>query len=416
MKLTPPENERLTCEKGEGARALYTAWRDGRALGCIAVDSTMMGRACGGLRMLPDVSADEVRALARAMTLKYGFLGLPQGGAKAGILGDPEASQEKRYALLADFGRIIAPLLKSRAYTPGSDMGTDSASIRHMLCAAGMRVGPHDLRDNASGYYTAVSTIACVLACASRAGIDLRRATAAVEGFGHVGNSMATLLSRAGVKVVAISTTRGALYNPDGLDIARLAALADQAGSRVVELYTEAESIKIKDVVELPVDILCPCARNYSIREDNVSRLSAKIVCAGANNPMTSEAERVLTTRGVRWLPDFLSNSGGVLGGTMEFASIEPDQIESFILEHIGAAACAILDETDRTGSPPRQLAENIALERFASVKKAAEHPTIRGRAMNLGLELYHRGIIPPSLVRGPALGYFRKLFQRRIP
>jgi glutamate dehydrogenase (NAD(P)+) len=363
--------------------------------------------------MLPDVSAGEVRALARAMTLKYGFLGLPQGGAKAGIIGDPEAPQEKRYVLLSDFGRAIAPLLACRAYIPGSDMGTDSAAIRHMLGAAGIRVGPRDLRDNASGYYTAVSAMACVFACAAEAGMDLRRSTAAVEGFGHVGRAMGTLLLRAGVKIVAISTLQGALYNPNGLDIPRLAAMASRAGSSAVTSYADAESIRLEQLVELPVDVLSPCARNYSIHEGNVSRIRAKIVCAGANNPITPKAERALTAIGAHWLPDFVSNSGGVLGGTMEFASIKPDRIEEFILEHIEAAARAILDEARRTGSSPREFAEQIARERFTAVKKAAEQPTLQGKAMSAGIALYHRGFIPPALVRRPAMNYFRKLLAR---
>jgi hypothetical protein len=97
----------------------------------------------------------------------------------------------------------------------------------------------------------------------------------------------------------------------------------------------------------------------------------------------------------------------------MEFASIRPDKIEAFILEQIQAAAKTILDEAHRKGSSPQELAEKIALERFASVKKAAEQPTLKGKALSAGIALYHRGFIPPLLVRGPALGYFKKLFRR---
>jgi glutamate dehydrogenase (NAD(P)+) len=363
--------------------------------------------------MLPDVSAGEVRDLARAMTLKYGFLGLPQGGSKAGIIGDPEASQEQRFALLADFGRVISPLLASRAYIPGPDMGTDCAAIRHMLGAAGIKVASRDLNDNSSGYYTAVSTMAGVLACASRAGLDIARSTAAVEGFGKVGGAMATLLAQAGATVVAVSTSRGALYNPHGLDVPRLTSLESEVGSRVVDVYRDAESIGIEKVFELPVDVVSPCARHWSIREDNVSRISAKIICAGANNPITPGAEPLLTARGALWLPDFLTNCGGVLGGTMEFASMKRDEIKAFITDRIQAAAGAVLTEARHTGSSPRKVAERIARGRFAAAKNAAEHPTLQGRAMGVGLALYRRGLIPPALVRDMAFTYFERLLEQ---
>src|SRR3989304_5438495 len=110
--------------KKENDYRIFTAVHDGNVLGYVAIDSTVRDRSCGGLRMLPDIDEAEIRALARSMTLKYGFLGLPQGGAKAGVRCDPEAPKEERRQRLATFGQAIAPLLLSRIYVPGTDMGT----------------------------------------------------------------------------------------------------------------------------------------------------------------------------------------------------------------------------------------------------------------------------------------------------
>ena len=133
------------CEK-DNPQMLITVSQGSEVIGFVAIDSAVGGRSCGGLRMLPDIDEAEMRGLARAMTLKYGFLGLPQGGAKAGVRYDPEAPQAERWQRLAAFGRAIAPMLLSRIYSPATDMGTDNAGIRHMLQAAGVNVKHQELR------------------------------------------------------------------------------------------------------------------------------------------------------------------------------------------------------------------------------------------------------------------------------
>ncbi|MGH7542895.1 MAG: Glu/Leu/Phe/Val dehydrogenase dimerization domain-containing protein, partial [Gemmatimonadota bacterium] len=216
--------------------------RDGdQVLGFVAIDTTVRGRALGGLRLAPDVTAEEVAGLARAMTLKYGLAGLPQGGAKAGVLGDPDAPVPERRDRLETFARAIAPLLKDRVYQPDTDMGTHAEDIHAMLGAVGVRVGRRALRNDQSGYYTALTVLAGARAALSRRGLRLESATAAIEGFGSVGGSLAMLLDRTGARVVAISTSRGALHCPGGLDVGRLQELAAQHGSRVVLEYPEAE-------------------------------------------------------------------------------------------------------------------------------------------------------------------------------
>jgi glutamate dehydrogenase (NAD(P)+) len=379
------------------------------AMGYVVIDSVVVGRSCGGLRMLPDIDEEEMRALARAMTLKYGFLGLPQGGAKAGVRGDPESSQEERWLRLKAFGCAIAPLLRSRTYIPGTDMGTNNADIRYMLRAVGVPVRRRELRGRDSGYYTALTVKAGAKQAAKHMGLTLSGASVAIEGFGKVGSALAGLLAEANARVVAISTLKGAIFNPKGLDVTRLKDLAAKKGSRVVELYPEAERMDRAALLELPVDLLCPCARHNSLHTDNAARVKARIICPGANNPVTPEAEHTLFKQGVLCMPDFVTNCGGVLGGTMAFASVSNTRIAAFIERHIGARVEWLLNEAARQRVLPREIAVRIAQRRFEQVRRDAEHPTALGRLFNFALELYRRGCIPGPLVASLSLPYFEK-------
>jgi glutamate dehydrogenase (NAD(P)+) len=350
--------------------------------------------------MLPDVTETEMAGLARAMTLKYGFLGLPQGGAKAGVRGDPEAPPEARRERLLAFGREIAPLLRNRCYAPHPDMGTNNADIRNLLETVGVKVKHRELRVEDSGYYTALTVMAGIKQGARHLGLDLSHASVVIEGFGKVGSALGALLAAAQIRVVAVSTSRGALYNPRGLDMKLLCA---ETGSGFVERYPDAEHLNRAALLELPVDVLCPCARHDSIHAGNASRIAAKLISPGANNPVTTEAERMLRERSVLCLPDFVTNSGGVLGGTMEFAMQSRETIERFIDQRIGARIARLLGQS----TSPRELAERDARERFAQMQRGAEHPTLKGRLMEMGLECHRHGLVPGALIRRPSLSYF---------
>ena len=396
--------------KNENNSRIFTATHHGNVLGYVAIDSTVGGRSSGGLRLLPDIDETEIQTLAHSMTLKYGFLGLPQGGAKAGVFGNPDSSRQERLERLVEFGLAIKPLLQTKAYIPYSDMGTQNSDLHYMLNAVGIPVGRRDLQNNASGYYTAISVLTGVLQAARHIGLNLSVCTAAVEGFGSVGSSLAGLLAGEGIRVIAISTRRGALYNPSGLDVDRLVRLAEEAGSRVVEVYRGAERIDREKLLELPVDILCPCARWNSLTMSNVPRISASIICPGANNPVTPDAEHALFERGVLCLPDFVTNCGGVLGGTMEFASVSREKITAFIGRHIGIRIASLLNEAKSKHQLPREVAVPFALRRFNQVAQSAEHPTPLSRLSNLGLEFYRQGWIPGRLVAPLSLKYFGKI------
>ena len=389
---------------------LYRTVRDGdEILGYVAIDSTIRGRALGGLRMAPDVTAVEVAGLARAMTLKYGLAGLPQGGGKAGVVGDPEAPGPERRARLRAFARAIAPLLKDRVYQPDTDMGTCAEDIHDMLEAVGLRVGRRDLRSDRSGHYTALTVLAGARAALSRRGARLEGATAAIEGFGAVGGSLAALLDRAGARLVAVSTSRGALHDPGGLDVPRLKQLAALHGSGVVVEYREAERIAPQALRELPVDLFSPCARPGSIGAAGAARVQARAISSGANDPIEPEAEGILAERGVVVVPDFVANMGGVLGGTMRFAAVGERRIEAFLLKSVGAWIDALLARAEEEGVPPRQIAVPLARAGFEALRGRAEHPGPAGRLMDAAVELHRRRLLPRPLVGAFAPRWFEK-------
>jgi glutamate dehydrogenase (NAD(P)+) len=379
----------------------------GALLGFVVIDSMIEGRARGGIRMLPDVSLDEVEKLARAMTLKFGFLGLPQGGAKAGILGDPASGAEVRSATLHRFAKAIRPLFQRREYVPYSDMGTTNAEIQRMLESVGLPVSHREYQGNPSGDYTAGTVFEAARAAATVRGLNLADCRVAIEGFGEVGRPLAGMFVRAGARVVAISTSFGGLYHPLGLDIARLRAMVHQMGGIAVEKYKAGERIEKSRLKEVPADIFCPCARHDSVQTSDVARLPARILSCGANSPVTPEAERLLWRRGVVCVPDFVANCGGVLGGTMEFCGWRPEEILLFLEQRFRTAVERLIRGSLEAGKPLREMAEDAALTRFDEVKRRTEQPSSAGRCFSAGIAVYRAGWVPARLMRRLSKGYF---------
>jgi glutamate dehydrogenase (NAD(P)+) len=378
--------------------------------GWVVVDSTVAGRSTGGLRMLPDLTEAELRLLARAMTLKFGLLGLPQGGAKAGVRFDPEAPEPERLACLQRFALAIRPLLRSRWYLPLEDMGTDNATIRRVLSQVGAPLRYRDLRGRRSGYWTACGVFAAACEACRLRGWQIRGCTIAVEGFGKVGSALAEMFARAGARVIAVSTSRGALHSERGLDIRRLAQLARHSGSAIVELYPDAERLPRERLLEVDADVLAPCARHHSVHAGNAAQVRARVIVPGANAPLTPEAESRLEARDVLCVPDFLANAGGVLGGTMEFAGMPDRLIQGMLSDTLARLTRWALREAASCGLTPRQFAEAAALARHAEIRKQAERPGLGSRLFAAALALYRRGLIPAVLVGRLAPLYFARL------
>ncbi|HEX9976690.1 MAG TPA: Glu/Leu/Phe/Val dehydrogenase dimerization domain-containing protein, partial [Dehalococcoidales bacterium] len=237
--------------------------------GYLAIDSVVSGSSHGGLRMAPDLSPDSIVQAARAMTLKYGFVGLPVGGAKAGIVADPEMPLESKRELLKSFGQAIAPFLQTRSYIPAADLGTSAEDIRFMLSSIGLKEKSRGFSFELSGVYTGITVFTAAVAAAQHIKLDLKQASVAIEGFGSVGASVARMFWERGIRVVAISTSRGAIYNEGGLDVGELIRIRDRVGSQVVNEFGKGEKIDKSRLAELDVAIFSPCAQSYSITSDN---------------------------------------------------------------------------------------------------------------------------------------------------
>ena len=389
------------------AKAGLTGW--------LAVDSIIDNHFCGGLRMLPDVSASELTELAKAMTLKHAFLGLPHGGAKAGILYDESRQGHDKAKLLTAFARRIEHLLKGRAYLPGADMGTTVEDIREMMKSIGVRMPSRALRGERSGWYTSLTVVASAKAAAEHKGLDLAKASVAIEGFGAVGSAVAEGFRKLGSKVVAVSTYDGALFAPEGLDVERLIQCYRQHGSRLIEFIDGPKKIQRESLLELDVDVLTPCARHHSIHAGNARAIKARLISCGANAPVTKEAEKLLWERGILCIPDFVANSGGVLGGTMEFAGIRPLAIAEFMDKSFSKQVSAVIQKAVKGSVYIRDQAEAIAADRLRHVKIASEKRSLRNRAFSLGLDLYRSGMIPAALVGKLAWNYFQKRIEGEI-
>ncbi|HYV36236.1 MAG TPA: Glu/Leu/Phe/Val dehydrogenase [Gemmataceae bacterium] len=326
----------------------------------VVIDNTACGPAIGGARMVADVSLDEVRRLARAMTLKNAAAGLPHGGGKSGILADPHKADKR--GLIRAFGRAIRQLTD---YIPGPDMGLDEACmawLRDEGCrAVGLPriIGGIPLDEiGATGYGLAC----CAEVAAPFCGLELKGATVAIEGFGNVGRPAARFLEALGAKLVAASDSQGAVYDPAGIDSNKLAAVKKQAGT--VTAYERGQKLSLANLLTVPCDILIPAARPDCIHAANAAAIKAKLILQGANIPATAEAETMLFKRGVLVVPDFIANAGGVICASVEYHGGAESSVQPTIAQKIRDNTQAVLTHSRQAGVEPRRAAEIMARER----------------------------------------------------
>ncbi|MBN1635851.1 MAG: Glu/Leu/Phe/Val dehydrogenase [Deltaproteobacteria bacterium] len=330
--------------------------------GVVVVDTTQMGMAGGGTRMMPDITTEEIFGLARAMTYKFSSLDFPIGGAKAGIWADPGITGQQRLDIMHAFGRSIKPLLDS-GITVAADIGTDGHDVDAIYAGAsldnkstGLSLEEKDgepLENHATGYGVVVAAKA---AC-EFADINIKDATVAIEGFGKVGGGVARYMDEEGARVVAISTIEGTLYNPDGLDVKKLLELRKLYGDEVVRQYGAGELLTTDRIFGLPMDILIPGARPYVIDAKNVDIIQARIISSIANIPITDDAEDILYQRGIFSVPDFISNAGGVLVAIVDILGGEAEDVFRALRELIGSMTSSILSDARKAGVNPRKLA-----------------------------------------------------------
>lgn len=281
------------------------------------------GPTKGGIRYHPEETIDTVRALAAWMTWKTAVMDLPLGGGKGGIVCNPkEMSPGELERLSRGYIRQVGRILGEEMDVPAPDVYTtpqimawmmDEYSVMRGYNVPGVITGkPIPLGGSQGrGDATARGGMYCIREAAKVLGIDLKGATAAVQGYGNAGQ-YAHILGQEllGLKIVAVSDSKGGIYNPDGLDPQAVIAHKDKTGS--VVNFPGAKNITNEELLELPVVVLIPAAMENQITEQNAGNIRARIVAELANGPTTPEADQILFANGVYVIPDFLCNAGGV--------------------------------------------------------------------------------------------------------
>ena len=328
----------------------------------LVIDNVACGPSIGGLRMATDVGAEECFRLARAMTLKNAAAGLPHGGGKSALVGDPRMPAERKEQLI----RALACALRNEHdYIFGPDMGTDETCMAWIKDEIGRSVGlpaaaggiPLD-EIGATGWGLRHSAEIAARHC----DLELKGARVAIQGFGAVGKHAARFLAEAGAVLVAASDTQGTVANPKGIDAAELIRL--KAAGKTVCDYGDGNRLGRDAVIGVECDIWIPAARPDVVREDNVDLLRTRLVLQGANIPFTSGAEKILHDRGVTVVPDFIANAGGVICAAMEYAGSTRSAVFAAIEEKIRANTAAVLSESRARKILPREAAFAIATRR----------------------------------------------------
>jgi glutamate dehydrogenase (NAD(P)+) len=292
--------------------------------------SKALGPGKGGIRFHPNVSEDEVKSLSFWMTIKNSLAGIPYGGAKGGVKFDPKACSEQELEEISrKFVDSFYQDLGQDKDIPAPDVYTNPQIMAWMLDEYERKVGHHEpgmitgkpveiggceLRGDATargGFIIANEAI-------KKFNLNKSNIKVAVQGFGNAGYYISKMLSQDGIKVVAVSDSKSAIYNENGLNVEAVKSEKQKQGS--VSAYKEGEQITNSELLELPVDILVLAALENQITEENANNIKAKYILEIANGPINYEADKILFDKGIIVIPDILANSGGVIGSYFEWA------------------------------------------------------------------------------------------------
>ncbi|HEU0217600.1 MAG TPA: Glu/Leu/Phe/Val dehydrogenase [Stellaceae bacterium] len=352
-----------------GPLKLVMIWRPAVGLrAVVAVDNIACGPAVGGVRMAPDVTAEEAFRLARAMTLKNAAAGLPHGGGKSVIAADQRMPRVEKERVIRAFADAIRDLAD---YIPGPDMGTDEMAMGWIKDETGRAVGlPREVGGipldeiGATGF----GLVAAIDVAAKRTGMPLSGARVAVQGFGSVGKHAARLLVEKGARLVAASDTAGTVADANGLDVGAL--IATKSAGLSLGDSSQGRKLERDAIIDIPCDIWIPAARPDVIHAGNAARLDTKLVAQGANIPCTGEAEEILARRGILVLPDFIANAGGVICAAVEYQGGTEGAAFAAIDEKIRANVAAVLGQTIESSTLPRDAALAMARARIERARQ----------------------------------------------
>jgi glutamate dehydrogenase (NAD(P)+) len=340
------------------------------------------GPAKGGIRYAPDVSIEEVRALAAWMTWKCAVVNVPFGGGKGGVICDPQQMSvgelerlTRRYAaelidIIGPEKDVPAPDMNTNEQTMAWIMDTYSMHARHTVTAVvtgkPIAIGGSAGRREATGR----GLLFVINEAIKRFKMTPPNTRVVVQGSGNVGGIGAQLLHEAGYKVLAISDINGGIYNPNGIDIPQ--AMAHLRATRSFEEYEGVERVSNEDLLEIECDVLVPAATENQIRSDNANRIKCKVLAEGANGPTTARADKILHDNGVFVIPDILANAGGV---TVSYFEWVQDRMGYFWKENVVnerlqdvmvASFNDVVKYADQHGVDTRTAAYMLAIDRVA--------------------------------------------------
>ena len=299
------------------------------------------GPAKGGIRFSPEVSLDEVRALAMWMTWKCAVVGIPFGGAKGGVICDPhKLSRSELERLSRRYATEISILIGPDSDIPAPDMNTNPQIMAWMMDTFSMHKGfsipavitgkPLAIGGSEGRLEATARGVQFVAIEAMRdLGMHPDGCSVVVQGFGNVGSISARLLHELGCKIVAVSDISGGVYNPNGLDIHRALRHSKEHGT--LRRLADAEAVTNSELLELPCDLLVPAALENQLTAKNASRIKARLIIEAANGPTTPDADHILNDRGIMIVPDILANAGGV---TVSYFEWVQDLQRFFWAEH----------------------------------------------------------------------------------
>jgi glutamate dehydrogenase/leucine dehydrogenase len=345
------------------------------------------GPCKGGIRYHPNVTFDEVQALASWMTWKCATVNIPFGGAKGGIICDPKhLSRNELERLTRRYAYEISDFIGPDRDIPAPDVYTDSQVMAWIMdtysmtrghCVPGVVTGKPTFLGGSLGRHEATAR-GCVFtirsACEVR-NINYRRATAVIQGFGNAGSIAAQLLHKIGTKVIAVSDSKGGIVNPKGLDIPKVIEHKNKNGS--VSGFPGAKAIEGSDVLELECDVLVPAALENQITMANAHHVKASIVAEAANGPTTPGADRILFDRNVFVIPDILANAGGVTVSYFEWVQDlqelfwDVEEVNRKLDKIMGRAFVDVLGASKKHKVDMRTGAYILAIDRVAKATES---------------------------------------------
>ena len=345
-----------------------------------------LGPAKGGIRYHPDVTLDEVTALAAWMTWKCAVAHVPFGGGKGGVICDPtRMSRRELEALTRRYVAEIIDAIGPDKDVPAPDVNTNDQIMAWVMDTYSMHVGhtstavvtgkPIEMggsmgRREATGRGVMIVT----REAANHLGIDIKGATVAVQGFGNVGSVSADLLAAIGARIVAVTDWKGGVYNAAGLDITRMLDYARQ--HKTIDGFPGGEPLENEQLFSLDVDVLVPAALENQITLENAPSIQAKIVAEGANGPTTPDAHRHLHERGIFVIPDILANAGGVTTSYFEWVQDRhgyfwgEEEVNKRLEAKMVEAFRDVLDTSVRYKTDLRTAAYIVAINRVATVTR----------------------------------------------